>query len=675
MAENFENNTARQEGLPFPINSINSPNVGENPPLNSFNGTQNFTSGFPSGFNQGSVFNPAQFNQFGPPNMFSGWYPNTMFQQPAVMTAPRSSGVSGMEVDKVEHPAREDSDIIRLYKESAQRAKAKASSLEAKLSAVTTDYERRLSELDGQHHSKYNSLQEKYNVVLEEKSRLIVENTSLKESIDRVRREFTPSRGGPYRRDNSRTNLPRRRNDYEVEGSTPRFNGRHASSPCPVDWDHFVMPFINREMALSTLENSGYRTGGDKTLVNINFLAADGIPSTSPYIDSCLANNITPTPTVFPAGPRIGLQVMPATPGDLLTLVTDTASNGNVKSLYNIRLALAMAQLLEQTREFAPQLNPFVGSEQDILSKVREANPVWAHNSKFLDYSTYRIAAIPIEWATPVEIPAISAPSELIHRHNYGSWAQYFYVHGEPFTLLGQFMTDTGFYDAESVRAGRILSETTPKRTAKDRDAFDAFRYGFIALISKPGLYEELLEKYSITIANGIRLFRPTQSPPYSYQFMAKLLADFGLSIVTVNSMNRFGWQFCIDMQYLTTNPPSVKAQYVALLNEARFRALFFPIQAPGPNAIQRVPDHWNMSQVIEYRRRRAQLALLREDKIVTSGYQLRRTLIFPPGADDLGFQELSVSSDDLDGSPNVGDNPVQTSDNDALMASTSSGN
>ncbi|KAF9256278.1 hypothetical protein L218DRAFT_1007524 [Marasmius fiardii PR-910] len=410
-------------------------------------------------------------------------------------------------------------------------------------------------------------------------------------------------------------------------------------------------------MALSTLKNSGYCTGGDKTLVNINFLATNGMPSTSPYINSCLANNITPTPTVFPAGPRVGLQVMPATPGDLLTLVTDTAINGNAKSLYNIHLTLAMARLLEQTHELAPQLNPF------------------AHNSKFLDYSTYRIAAIPIEWATPVEIPAISAPSDLTHCHNYSSWVQYFYVHGEPSTLLGQFMTDTGFYDAENVRAGRILSEATPKHTAKDWDTFDTFQYGFIALISKPGLYEELLEKYSITIANGICLFRPMQSPPYSYQFMAKLLASFGLLIVTVNSMNQFSWQFCIDMQYLTTNPPSVKAQYVALLNEAHFQALFFPVQAPGPNTIQHVPDHWNMSQVIEYQRRRAQLALLCEDKVVTSGYQLPCTLMFPPGADNLGFQELSVSSDDLDSSPNMGSNPVQTSDNDALVASTSSGN
>ncbi|KAF9256279.1 hypothetical protein L218DRAFT_1007525 [Marasmius fiardii PR-910] len=204
MAKNFENNAAHQEGLPFPINSITSPNVGGNPPLNSFNGTLNFASGFPSGFNQGSVFNLAQFNQFGPPNMFSGWYPNTMFQQPVVMTAPRGSGVSGMEVNK---------------------AKAKVSSLEAKLSSVTTDYKHHLSELDCQHHAKYNSLQEKYNTVLEEKSQLLVENTSLKKSTDHVHQEFTPSHGGPYHCNNSHTNLPRCCNNYEVEGSTPCFNG------------------------------------------------------------------------------------------------------------------------------------------------------------------------------------------------------------------------------------------------------------------------------------------------------------------------------------------------------------------------------------------------------------------------------------------------------------------
>ncbi|KAL0058431.1 hypothetical protein AAF712_014892 [Marasmius tenuissimus] len=57
---------------------------------------------------------------------------------------------------------------------------------------------------------------------------------------------------------------------------------------------------------------------------------------------------------------------------------------------------------------------------------------------------------------------------------------------------------------------------------------------------------------------------------------------------------------------------------------------------------------------------------------MVTAGYQL---LVFPPGAEDLGFGELTVNSGDLDDSPpTLGENPVKLSDNDADMAPASSG-
>ncbi|KAF9257543.1 hypothetical protein L218DRAFT_1006074 [Marasmius fiardii PR-910] len=115
--------------------------------------------------------------------------------------------------------------------------------------------------------------------------------------------------------------------------------------------------------------------------------------------------------------------------------------------------------------------------------------------------------------------------------------------------------------------------------------------------------------------------------------------------------MLRFSWQFCIDMQALTTNPPQVKANYAAALNEARFRAMFYLIAAPGSNAIQRVPNHWNMANVTEYRRRRAQRTLLKDMKVIKNNQKPNRTFIYPPGAEDIGFKNLTVDSREIHGS------------------------
>ncbi|KAF9259291.1 hypothetical protein L218DRAFT_947697 [Marasmius fiardii PR-910] len=229
MNDGFDNTASRTDGTQHPFPVISSNGVGEGTPLNF---------GFPPGINQGSPFNPAQYNQFAHPNyIFPGW----MMQHSGMQMTPARPiiGTNNMDLDGtdhsddgewISHPEHRiidhvhrqnrkcgdllghiimakrrgdpglksalkdiEDDIIQPYKESAQRAKAKVSSLESKLDSTKSEYEARLTNMDNNFNAKYQALQQKYQDALDDKARLVVENTSLKEAMDRTRREYSPT--------------------------------------------------------------------------------------------------------------------------------------------------------------------------------------------------------------------------------------------------------------------------------------------------------------------------------------------------------------------------------------------------------------------------------------------------------------------------------------------------
>ncbi|KAF9250620.1 hypothetical protein L218DRAFT_952021, partial [Marasmius fiardii PR-910] len=311
----------------------------------------------------------------------------------------------------------------------------------------------------------------------------------------------------------------------------------------------FRYHFPVQEMGFSVLEHSRFHTGFDQSLVTINWDDAEGLGHISALVDKCISTNTSPTPTVFTEGTQTGIQSIPSSHANLESLVGGAITEGNISALHCLRFALVIAQMLEQTRDIDPRVNPFYRSKKDILSKVREANPEWARSSKFLDSRTYRLKEAPREWKNSIQLPAAGAPQDDANRHNYVAWAHYMFIFGDSNALLGIFMSDTGYIDLESVRASCILYDLTPIRSAKDRLAFDAFRLAFIRVVSKPGFFEYLVRRYNLTISNVMKT--------YSNEYVARILADSGLKEDTVNSMLRFAWQFAIDMQQLSSNPES----------------------------------------------------------------------------------------------------------------------
>ncbi|KAK1221503.1 hypothetical protein PQX77_015685 [Marasmius sp. AFHP31] len=439
-----------------------------------------------------------------------------------------------------------EDDIVQPYKESAQRAKAKVSSLEAKLDSVKAECETRLTNMDNNFNSKYNALQQRYQDALDDKAKLIVENTSLRESMDRTRRDYSPSsfrghgHGISHRRDGRITPYAHISSGGDYSTSNTSFTHLHERIPFDsrlINWGSFNMLFPNRETAFTTIQHSGFRPCMNQTLVAVDWNKVDGLGHTLSYVDQCITTNTIPTPTVFPDAIRVGLQSIPLTSEDIKALAEKASTTGDLLGLYYLRFALSFAQYLEQTRDDTPHVNPFYGSKKDILSMVREANPTWSQSSKFLDTSKFRITSIPATRNEEALIPPVGLPTDDLERYNYVKWGQYWFVHRDPSVLIGQTMTDSGYFDAESIRAGHILAEIAPQQFSKDQEALDAFRLAFISLVSKAGLYKELVCKYNLTVANTICLTHVREAPLYPYHYVASVLASYGITISVANSM------------------------------------------------------------------------------------------------------------------------------------------
>ncbi|KAF9258966.1 hypothetical protein L218DRAFT_1004381 [Marasmius fiardii PR-910] len=204
-------------------------------------------------------------------------------------------------------------------------------------------------------------------------------------------------------------------------------------------------------MRFSVLEHSQFHTGFDQSIVTIKWDDAEGLGHTSALGKGCISTNTSPTPTVSTEGTQTGIQSIPSSHANLESLVGGTITEGNISALHCLRFALVITQMLKQTQDIDPQVNPFYGSKKDILSKVREANPEWAHSSKFLDSHTYHLKEAPCEWENSLQLPVAGAPQDNANHHSYVAWAHYMFIFGDSNTLLGIFMSDTRYIDLKSV--------------------------------------------------------------------------------------------------------------------------------------------------------------------------------------------------------------------------------
>ncbi|KAF9253946.1 hypothetical protein L218DRAFT_951940 [Marasmius fiardii PR-910] len=349
---------------------------------------------------------------------------------------------------------------------------------------AAAEHDTQLSKMRLDFNQKYSELQDKCSILLGQNSNLVIDNNALKQSVDHAHRESNTNphntgRGFSYSRPSEHgSNYCHHCDDNHSTISQSNHPRNTALTTKPIDWDNFSLPFASQEMGFSVLKHSWFHTGFDQSLVTINWDEAEGLERTSALVDNTYSIH---------QGEQTGIQSIPSSHANLESLVGGATTEENISTLHCLQFALVIAQMLKQTQDIDPQVNPFYRSKKDILSKVREANPEWACSSKFLNSRTYRLKEAPHKWKNSIQLPVAGAPQDNANCHNYVARAHYMFIFRDSNALLGIFMSDTRYIDLES---------------AKDRLAFNTFHLAFICVVSKPGFFKYLVRYYNLTISN-----------------------------------------------------------------------------------------------------------------------------------------------------------------------------
>ncbi|KAF9258711.1 hypothetical protein L218DRAFT_1063203 [Marasmius fiardii PR-910] len=347
----------------------------------------------------------------------------------------------------------------------------------------------------------------------------------------------------------------------------------------------------------------------------------------------CIRNNDVPIPIQYP-GVVGGFQAMPKDRDTLHALITASAQPHHWIELHQVCLLFIMGQVLELATSSTPDINPFHGIEKDALLLCRDCCPSWHTFSAWTNDSELSLPGnvIPKTWATNaiVTIPFLGPPPGS-GCPCYRQWGEFIMVHYEPITHAGFIALDLGSFDLESVHGIRFLIETSPGRFPHDKKVHDAYRVAFVSLFSKAGYYQQLLTAHGVDIASKLIFIRVETKDYSSALDLAKHFARCGVTTDIADSFIRFTWQLCLDMQANTSIDPC-------------FHAFFFPITPPATNSVSRVPDHWDMTMIVKYRRRKAQLRVLKEinRELVPENYKVPR---FPLAGPDSDLASLNISS------------------------------
>ncbi|KAF9262946.1 hypothetical protein L218DRAFT_987953 [Marasmius fiardii PR-910] len=378
--------------------------------------------------------------------------------------------------------------------------------------------------------------------------------------------------------------------DIRVVDNRGLHSSRHTSlvtTTVVLNYDNMVLPFTNKDTEFTIIENCQYHLGDNHSLLPMSWDMETGMGFSSQYVTDCIRNNDVPIPIQYP-GVVGGFQAMPKDRDTLHALITASAQPHHWIELHQVRLLFIMGQVLELATSSTPDINPFHGIEKDALLLCRDCRPSWHTFSAWTNDSELSLPGnvIPKTWATDaiVTIPFLGPPPGS-GRPCYQQWGEFIMVHYEPINHAGFIASDLGSFDLESVHSIHFLIETSPRRFPHDKKVHDAYRVAFVSLFSKAGYYQQLLTAHGVDIASKL-IFIHVETKDYSSALnLAKHFARCSVTTDIADSFIRFTWQLCLDMQANTSINPSICSEFINLLQQACFRAFFFPITSPATNS------------------------------------------------------------------------------------------
>ncbi|KAK7444297.1 hypothetical protein VKT23_015309 [Stygiomarasmius scandens] len=420
--------------------------------------------------------------------------------------------------------------------------------------------------------------------------------------------------------ENSRRSLPhsskRKINDsdrMDVDNDIPPPKKVHQSRLVPIGY-HTIgqSPFPNIEQLYTCIQYGRFRLGFSHMDLDFTWSAETGLIVATADIIEHVKRKKLPRAVEIDVNryPLEGSQSLPRSLEGIEKLVEAANQRGNLTGLYRFREAHGLALLLDYlTRESRTSL--FIGDEREIIKK--SVYPQWAVFTTFINPEEHTQDNDGFaEWEkTPSRVPALppantSTPDD--------KFANYVFVHYEPRSHAGIIMTDSGFVDLDTIAANRTFTAMVPQ----DHDLISIFKVRFVELVAKPGLYEHILRSQNIRIDTSGSVAPCARTDIDSLITLAKHFAHCGITLTKTNSMLRWAWQYCIDIQSLSTVNRDIALRYARVFQVSRYRSLFYPIAPANPSHIYSIPEHWDRAEILEYRRRSFVYRALRDSGLAT---------------------------------------------------------
>ncbi|KAF9257877.1 hypothetical protein L218DRAFT_1080704 [Marasmius fiardii PR-910] len=435
-------------------------------------------------------------------------------------------------------------------------------------------------------------------------------------------------------------------------------------------------PFPSTAAMYTLCQHIKFRPGNDLSQLQFTFSDVGGLVP-SPYIVNCARMRNEPDILSFPAGSMTGNQTPPDRLSELADLIELSGNEGNLVSLSRIRDSMGLAQILNEVISGCHLPTVLLPSPYHRLLSVNP-DPNWSTFTRF--WSPRDCINTPTDneesWNdAPTAIPAIRTPGPTSTDCEH---ALFIFVHYDNKGHMGIIITNGGTIDLDSVVAYRIFTGTLP---ANRQDSID-YRVSFVRVAAWPGLYEHVLRVKNIAVNIDGHVTRCPPDLMRDTVGVVRHLADCGISVSRMNTMQHWALQYCIDTQQATHLPTHRREEYAHIYKFARLRSLFFPIPSLRPERTFTIPLHISRQSVLEYRRRHTVYGLLKSQGRLTEGYRLPTTPVplYPSTALPLDITKLNIdrapesdiaSNTTVSSSPNLGTSTVASSSIDTQNAAS----
>ncbi|KAF9258425.1 hypothetical protein L218DRAFT_964495 [Marasmius fiardii PR-910] len=412
-----------------------------------------------------------------------------------------------------------------------------------------------------------------------------------------------------------------------------------------------------RQLDLTLISFSNHRAGFDAPETRGIWDRCNGRIIPPDYIQNLGDSDPIPTPMSF-SGQSSGLQAFPSSSQEFFQLVADARVPGNFIPAIRVLLMRSVAATLDHLHRVAPEQVPVPsGVVFDCLRTT--VYPDWFKFTVFIDVQrAMKPSDSSQNWTSSpaLVVPAVAAappPGSSVEELGQGTFVHYSHT-----AHCGILHTDSGHTFIPNLRGHKFLLEFSPPSgdSTEAKSLSSQFKYVCISLMACPGLYGDVTSNSRISIAPTRQVVVPTRADVANTITFARHLAKCGVTVEEMNDYVVYGMVYCQHICRLTYFRSNIRQRYALIFIIAQYRLLFYPVPTPSGSITYRVPQHWNLDHIQEYRRRQNIIRRWKDtddSRLESPGYQFPMVQQNPQSSSDSseatqGVDAMKVDNDNV---------------------------